>query len=276
MISIIIPTYNRAKFLQEAINSVLEQSYSEFELIVVDDGSEDETGEICQNLDTRVKYICQDHQGVSIARNLGLRYAQGEFIALLDSDDIWTCHKLREQVEWMNAHSAIQLCHTNEIWMRNGRRVNQKKYHEKSGGWIYPACLPRCIICPSSVLIRRELFSQVGTFDELLPICEDYDLWLRITSKFEIGFIDKPLTIKRGGHADQLSCSEWGLDRYRVTAMLKILKANTLNKEWRLLTLNMLREKCQILSDGYRKRGTIDEAQHYEKIIQGFCEKKHC
>jgi glycosyltransferase involved in cell wall biosynthesis len=207
LISAIIPTFNRAAFLAEAIDSILAQTEKDFELIVVDDGSTDATQELAAAYENRIRYFYQPHAGVSAARNLGIRHAAGKFIAFLDSDDLWLPQKLARQIEWINAHPDIMLCYTDEIWIRRGKRVNQKKIHAKSGGWIYPLCLPRCIISPSSVLMRRELFEIAGVFDEQLPICEDYDLWLRVAAQFEVGLLAKPLIAKRGGHSDQLSHS---------------------------------------------------------------------
>lgn len=266
VVSVIIPSYNRAAFLREAIDSVLQQTERDFELLIVDDGSTDDTETLCSSYGGRLRYLYQSRRGVSAARNLGIQNARGQLVAFLDSDDLWAPHKLARQVEWMAAHSAIKLCHTNEIWIRRGRRVNQKKIHQKAGGWIYPLCLPRCVISPSAALMRRELFEQVGWFDESLPICEDYDLWLRVAARFEVGFIDEPLIVKRGGHEDQLSRSDWGLDRYRVCALLKILAAARLREDWRQQTVATLKRKCHILANGCQKRGRIMEANLFSQI----------
>jgi len=269
-VSVIIPTFNRASFLREAMDSVLAQTERDLELIIVDDGSQDHTPGLCKGLDQRIRYFYQPNRGVSAARNLGIQKSRGELIAFLDSDDLWMPDKLARQVEWMSNHEAIPLCHTDEIWIRRGRRVNPKKIHRKSGGWIYPLCLPRCMISPSSVLIRRRLFEIVGGFDESLPICEDYDLWLRITSRFEVGYLAEPLIIKRGGHSDQLSQSQWGIDRYRVTALCKMLASDCLSDEWREQTVAMLEYKCAILANGYRKRGKFKEAGYYNSLIEEY------
>jgi glycosyltransferase involved in cell wall biosynthesis len=266
LISVIIPTYNRSAFLREAVDSVLQQTAGDLELIVADDGSTENTKVVCERYSEKLRYLFQPNRGVSAARNLGLQQAQGEFIAFLDSDDLWTPRKLARQAAWMAAHPGARLCHTNEIWIRRGRRVNQKKIHQKAGGWIYPLCLPRCIISPSAVLLRRELFEQIGVFDEALPICEDYDLWLRAAARFEVGFLDEPLIVKRGGHEDQLSRSEWGIDRYRVYALLKILAAGQLPKDWKEQTVATLKEKCHILASGYRKHGNIMEANLFTEV----------
>ncbi|MGH7456269.1 MAG: glycosyltransferase, partial [bacterium] len=271
MTSVIIPTFNRAAFLREAIDSVLAQTEKDFELIVVDDGSTDCTRELVAEYGDRIRYFFQPNAGASAARNLGIRHAAGNFIAFLDSDDLWLPKKLARQMQWMAAHPNLLLCHTDEIWIRRGVRVNQKMIHAKAGGWIYPLCLPRCIISPSSVLMRRELFDAIGLFDEQLPVCEDYDLWLRVASRFEVGFIPEPLIVKRGGHPDQLSQREWGNDRYRVTALLKIYRSGVLDEAARRLTAAMICLKCRILENGFHKRQKLIEAKFYADLKEKFC-----
>jgi glycosyltransferase involved in cell wall biosynthesis len=271
MTSVIIPAFNRAAFLREAIDSVLAQTEKDFELIVVDDGSTDHTRELVAEYGDRIRYFFQPNAGVSAARNLGIRHAAGKFVAFLDSDDLWLPQKLARQMQWMAAHPHLLLCYTGEIWIRRGVRVNQKLIHAKAGGWIYPLCLPRCIISPSSVLMRRELFAAVGLFDEQLPVCEDYDLWLRIASRFEVSYIAEPLIVKRGGHPDQLSQREWGNDRYRVTALRKIYESGVLDEAARRLTAAMICLKCRILENGFRKRQKLNEAKFYAELKEKFC-----
>ncbi len=99
----------------------------------------------------------------------------------------------------------MRVCHTDEIWIRNGRRVNARKKHGKKGGWIFQHCLPLCAMSPSSIMIHRDVFTALGGFDERLPACEDYDLWLRITARYPVLFTRQPLIEKYGGHDDQLS-----------------------------------------------------------------------
>jgi glycosyltransferase involved in cell wall biosynthesis len=270
MTSVIIPTFERAAFLAEAIDSVLAQTEKDFEFIVVDDGSTDHTREAVASYENRIRYFFQPNAGAAAARNLGIRQAAGKFITFLDSDDLWLPKKLARQIAWMAAHPENLLCYTDEIWIRRGVRVNQKKLHAKTGGWIYPLCLPRCVISPSSVLMRRELFDAVGAFDEQLPVCEDYDLWLRVAARFEVGFIPEPLIVKRGGHAGQLSQSEVGIDRYRVAALMKIYESGVLKPEWRELTRETIRAKCEILENGFRKRQKFEEALLYANLREQF------
>ncbi len=268
-VTVIIPTYNREEFLREAIESVLAQTYEDFELIVVDDGSTDGTGEALKRYEKRLFYLSQANQGASAARNSGLARAQGEFIAFLDSDDLWLPEKLAVQIAFMDQHPGAQICYTDEIWIRRGVRVNPKKRHAKYSGEIYPHCLPLCIISPSSALMRRGLFEQVGDFDPGLPVCEDYDFWLRVAARFPVSFIPQRLIVKRGGHPDQLSRQAWGNDRYRVMALAKILELGVLTPELRRLTIQELHRKVRVLINGYCKRGKEGEA----KDLQGLMER---
>jgi glycosyltransferase involved in cell wall biosynthesis len=269
-VSAIITTYNRKAFVLEAVESVLAQTYEDYELIVVDDGSGDGTGEVLAHYGEQLLYTFQPNEGVSAARNRGLEIAQGEFIAFLDSDDLWLPEKLQQQVDFMDEHPQAQICYTDEIWIRRGKRVNPRKKHAKYSGEIYPHCLPLCIISPSSALMRRGLFEQVGTFDPQLPVCEDYDLWLRVASLVPIFFIPHMLIVKRGGHPEQLSQSSWGNDRYRVMALVKILERGTLSPQMRELTIQELNRKCRVLINGYRKRGKEADAKVYQEIVERY------
>ncbi len=265
-ISVVIPTYNRRHWLPETIQSVLQQTFPPHEVIVVDDGSTDGTGEWLQKAFPQVRYLWQQQAGPSAARNQGARLATGNWLAFLDSDDRWLPKKLERQVAFLQEHPEFQAVHTNEIWIRNGRRVNPKKRHQKFGGWIYPQCLPLCIISPSSILLSRELWEWSGGFDESLPACEDYDLWLRITAEHPIGYLEEPLIVKYGGHADQLS-RQWGLDRYRVRALEKMLQCPQLRPDWREATRQMLLQKCRILIQGFEKHRRFEETEQFRVIL---------
>jgi len=258
-VSVVIPTYNRAALLAEAIASVLSQGFSGTELIVVDDGSTDETGALLASFGDRVTVIRQEHRGVSGARNRGIEAAGADLVAFLDSDDYWLAGKLAAQAAFFEAHPGALVCQTEEVWIRNGRRVNPRLRHRKEGGMIFERSLELCLVSPSAVMVRKALFDRVGRFDEVLPACEDYDLWLRVTCRFPVHLIDRPLIVKRGGHSDQLSRSP-GLDRYRIRSIAGILDSGLLDDAQRQAAARVLRKKCRIYAAGCRKRGRSGEA----------------
>ncbi len=268
LVSVIIPTFNRGYCLEESIRSVLEQSFIDFELVVVDDGSTDNTSELVRRFPA-VKLIRleEKNRGVSFARNRGVVEAQGDWVGFLDSDDLWEQGKLATQVKWIERHPDLQMVYTDEIWIRNGVRVNPMNKHRKYSGDIFRYCLPLCIVSPSSVLLRAKVLSEVGGFDESMPVCEDYDLWLRIAKRYPFHFIEEKLIVKRGGHEDQLSRKYWGMDRWRVYALEKLLKENRLDEEQRDLVVTMLIEKCEILINGFGKRGKNSEKEYYRNLV---------
>ena len=269
-ISVVIPTFNRKHLLKRAIESVLNQSIKPYDIIVVDDGSTDDTSEMIQQKYKSINLIQQKNSGVSAARNNGIKNAQGDWIALLDSDDEWEENKLEEQVNNLTDNPKYEFCHTNEIWIRNGIRVNQKKRHKKYGGFIFDKCLDICRISPSSVLFNKNILNHVGWFDEKLPVCEDYDLWLRICSKYPVLFVDEPLIVKYGGHDDQLSRKHWGMDRFRAKALEKMIASGASNDEDEKATVNMILQKCGIIINGMKKRGKDVEAMEWEEKLKKY------
>jgi GT2 family glycosyltransferase len=271
-VSVIIPTHDRWPLVGEAIESVLAQSYRQFEIIVIDDGSTDGTAEKLAEFGSHLRLIRQPQKGVSAARNRGVTVARGRYLAFLDSDDLWLPEKLKIQTAFMENHAGIQICQTDEMWIRRGLRVNPKLKHQKPSGDVFRRSLELCLVSPSAVMMTRELFNRVGGFDENLPVCEDYDLWLRIGTKYSIPLISNALTIKRGGHGDQLSHSVWGMDRYRVLALQKLLRTD-LSGQKRQWAIETLRRKISILSQGARKRGKEEEAVAYETVLTEFIEE---
>jgi glycosyltransferase involved in cell wall biosynthesis len=275
MISVIIPTHNRASFLGEAIRSVLDQKYfvqngpSSFELLVIDDGSTDNTAEILRSFGDNLKYVFQPHRGVSAARNRGLELALGGYIAFLDSDDLWEKEKTDIQMSFMNAFPEAKVCCTEETWIRRGRFVNPRKKHRKYSGWIFDRVLPLCLLSLSSALFRSELFEEIGKFDEELPACEDYDLGIRIAAKYPIHFLPRPLIIKRGGHADQLSRKYWGMDRFRIKALEKALQLDLTPHQERLVRQELVK-KYQVLAGGFEKRNKRAEMKECMARIEEY------
>ncbi len=262
-VSVVIPTFQRAALLPRALESVRAQTRPAGEVIVVDDGSTDGTGELLRRDFPEFRHLRRENGGVSAARNQGIAAARSEWIALLDSDDAWRPAKLERQLAALAAAPEHRICHSDEIWIRDGRRVNPGRRHAKRGGWIFRHCLPLCAISPSAVLIHRSVFADAGLFDEELAVCEDYDLWLRITARYPVLLVDEPLVEKHGGHPDQLSRSVPGLDRYRIRALVKILGEGCLGPEDHAAAVATLEEKCRIWADGAQARGRDEEATRY-------------
>lgn len=263
-VSVVIPTFNREARLSAAIRSVLNQSLTPSEIIVVDDGSTDATENIIKSF-SEVRYIHQENQGVSQARNHGIRLAEHEWIAFLDSDDEWLPRKLERQWRALDSQPQYRFCHTDEIWIRNGKRVNPMKKHAKYGGFIFNQCLPLCVISPSSVLMHRSLFELYGTFDPALPVCEDYDLWLRICARLPVLYVDDALVLKFGGHEDQLSRAHWGMDRFRIQALENLIRNCVLDEDALAAAVSTLCYKIDIYVNGALKRKKLDQADIYSE-----------
>jgi len=269
-VSVIIPTYNRAHVLGRAIGSVLAQTYRDFELIVVDDGSTDGTAGLPALCDERVTLVRQNNRGVSAARNAGISHSHGELVAFLDSDDEWLPDKLARQVGRSGSREPDFICHTDEIWLRSGKIVPQKSIHCKQGGRFFERSLERCLISPSSVMLSRSLLDRIGWFDEDLPAAEDYDLWLRITAFYDVDFVSEPLLIKHGGGGDQLSQVIPAIDRYRIYAIQKILDSPVLPERYRDSATRELIRKARIVAAGCRKRNKKEEAEIYLELAGSY------
>jgi len=270
-VSVILPTWNRANWLEESIQSVLQQTFSDFEIIVIDDGSSDKTNEIIKKYSKQIRSITfVKNMGVSFARNAAISSCDSEWIAFLDSDDLWHPEKLKKQIAETKSRPKNRIHFTDEIWIRNGVRVNPKKKHQKFEGWIFQPSLELCLIAPSSALLKSELFKTHGMFDESLPVCEDYDLWLRLTLYHQVALLNEKLMTRHGGHSDQLSKSEWGIDRFRVKSIIKILKTENLSSSDRSAAILALKKKCAILISGFQKRGKFKEIKKYQKILDEY------
>lgn len=266
LVSVVVPTFNRGWCLEEAIDSVLSQTYERYELIVVDDGSTDDTEKRLSQHET-LTVIIQQNRGVSAARNRGIASSNGDLIAFLDSDDLWLPEKLSVQVAFFQANPEALVCQTQETWIRNGRRIHPKNRHQKESGIFFERSLGLCLVSPSAVMMKKDLFEMVGRFDENLPACEDYDLWLRVGVNIPIFLIDEPLVIKRGGHADQLS-SNTGLDKYRIQSIKKLLESGRLSQNQRKAAVKVLEKKCEIYVSGCKKRGKLEEMAYYHGLAR--------
>ena len=265
-VSVIIPTYNRCAMLLEAIDSVLAQTTDAFELIVIDDGSTDGTSEHLMRLGKPIRFERIEHSGPAAARNRGVELAGAPLIAFLDSDDLWAETKLQRQLAYMRANPACAISQTDEIWIRNGRRVNPGVRHRKRAGDIFIDSLRTCLISMSATMMRTDLFRSLGGFDEIMLAAEDYDLWLRILIDHEAGLLDEPLVTRRGGHPDQTSATTPAIDRFRILALAKLLADDRLSPMRRAAVVEVLAEKCRIYAGGLARRGRIDQARFYERI----------
>ncbi|MCB1215582.1 MAG: glycosyltransferase family 2 protein [Deltaproteobacteria bacterium] len=254
-VSVVIPTYNRLDFLKEALASVYLQTGLSYEVIVVDDGSQDGTWEYLQELNYQgLKIFRQDCRGPAAARNLGVSQSRGTWISFLDSDDLWKPNKLKVQLDFLEKNPKYQFCQTEEIWLRCGQRIFPKKHHAKPSGEIFIPSLKLCLVSPSAVMIKKDFFESLGGFDESFEVCEDYELWLRASLRSPFKTLMQALVIKRGGHSDQLSLKHWGMDRFRVREMEKILQTQNLDLNQREALLKEMDLKLSILAQGFAKR----------------------
>ena len=273
-VSVIIPTYNRAHLLERAIDSVFHQTWQNLELLIIDDESNDQTQELVEKkralAPIPLKYWKRPHRGVSAARNWGIRQARGEWVAFLDSDDEWTPQKLERQFQLLERFPGLKLVHGEEIWIRSGRRVNPKNIHQKFGGDIFEKCLPRCLISPSATLIKKSLLWEMGLFDEEFPVCEDYDLWLKVTSLYPVGFVEDPIIVKYGGHADQLSRRYKSMDYWRVRALERILKIRKFSPERHTQVVTEMVKKAGILKAGHIKHNNPNNLAYIESVLERF------
>jgi len=273
LVSVIVPTFNRAHLLGRALDSIKKQTFKSFEVLVVDDGSFDYTAKLVRESYPEFKLLKIKNSGVSAARNVGIHESRGKYIALLDSDDEWLPEKLEKQISLFK-QSHFRWVHSNERWIRNGTRVNQKKIHKKSGGDIFLRSLHLCLVSPSAVILEKSLLLEVGCFDESFTVCEDFDLWLRILTYCPIGFLEDELILKYGGHEDQLSAKYKAMDEYRVRCYRKLLLEYNLSEVRREEVIKAAIKKCDILINGYKKHGHLESFKKIE-ISKNWFKQQH-
>ncbi len=254
--SLIIPTFNREKHIENTLLSVLNQTQKVDEIIIVDDGSTDNTKQIIEKYD--VRYITQENQGVSSARNIGIKEAQYEWLCFLDSDDIWEQDKIEKQIAFHKQNPHILFSHTDELWRFNDKIIKQKKHQLKPSGFCFKQNLPNTLIGASTVMCHKDIFDDIGLFDEEMAACEDYDLWLRILEKYELGLINEKLIQKIAGHSGQLSFETPLMDSYRVKALLKHLQT-----PYKEDIKHEIIKRCDILIKGAIKHQNEELKTHY-------------
>jgi glycosyltransferase involved in cell wall biosynthesis len=204
---------------------------------------------------------------VSRARNVGLKHAMSEWIAFLDSDDAWYRDKLKNQIEYLKRYPFYEILQSHEIWIRDGVRVNGCKHHKKTEGWIWELSLHRCLISPSGVLVKKALVERYGLFPEDFPVCEDYDLWLKIVRYHPVGLEPSLSIIKYGGHSDQLSRKYPAMDYYRVQTLFNLLKKEG-EPAFQEKIIPVLIKKLHILINGAHKRQKFKQVESYKKLLQ--------
>ena len=273
MVDVIIPSYNRGGFLRRAIQSVQNQTFKDWKLWVVDDGStEGSADELIGRFSSSgfpIKFLSlKTNRGVSYARNRGIEQGRADWLAFLDSDDEWLPDKLEKQIQFASKNPKFPLIHCNEVWFKNGKPFPQKKKHKKQGGRIFISSTRLCCISPSAVLLRRSLLEEVGLFREDFPVCEDYEMWLRVTSRYPVGFVEEALVVKRGGHEDQLSRRYPAMDYWRVKALKNYLADENLSQEERNQVKEVLMEKGWILLRGYEKHRNFKNKTEVEDILK--------
>jgi len=254
--------------VERAIVSVWQQTWTDWELLVVDDGSWDATPQVVESLaaqEPRMRVLRTAPRGVSHARNLGVKASTGKYLAFLDSDDLWLPGKLAAQMQFIK-ESGMEACQTEEIWIRHGRRVNPCRKHRKPAGWFLERAVDLCLISPSCVLMSRRLWEDVGPFDEDLPACEDYALWLRLLCQAPVGLLPQPLVVKYGGHPDQLSRLFVGHDLFRLHGLRRALARTQDSETQRILAAGIIR-RGRMYQQGCLKHGLGDEATRVAEWI---------
>jgi len=185
--------------------------------------------------------------------------------------------KLKVQIQALEKNPEFLISHTEELWYRRGELLNPKRIHKKRAGDIFKQSLRLCSVSTSTAVVRRELFSKVGLFDESMPVCEDYDLWLRATASHPVLLINHPLTLKDGGRADQLSQQFIGqMDKFRIYAICKLIDGNTLSDEKYRFALKELERKCRIYGNGCLKRGKVEEGEDYLNLPLRYSDRYRC
>lgn len=256
----------------EALKSVESQTYPYYEIIIVDDGSTDSTQHYLSTL--KHPFILLRHSGKpGYVRNKGFSAAKGDFITFLDSDDLWKPEKLEMQINFFKTHPDIKLCHTREIWERNGKIISQKTQKHRREGYIFNETLKKCIIGPSTVMLTRDLFTEAGMFHPELEIAEDYELWMRITSHHHVGYIETPLVLKRAGHDDQLSEKYGHIEYFRIKALASVINQELLTVPQQRDAIMEIIKKCRIYTHGCIKRGKFNEACEFMNLMEKFKNK---
>lgn len=262
----VIPTYNYARFVCNAVDSVLAQTFADYEIIVVDDGSSDNTGEVLARYGNRIKYIRQENAGASTARNTGIVLAQGKFVAFLDADDLWLPQKLEKQVRFLDDNPGFGMVFSDMSHCVDGAMVHvaylrERCYRYVAQGNIYNNLLREGFVFTPTVMLRRECFDLVGLFDVRLCNCEDVDLWFRVADRYQIGFMDEPLAVRNQHGANVTGNSEDYL-KAPVLLMERLYAANS-DRERKTIINERLQSMFYNLGYYYFSVGRMPDCRKY-------------
>jgi teichuronic acid biosynthesis glycosyltransferase TuaG len=235
-VSAIIPTYNYARYAAAAVESALSQSFKDLEIVVVDDGSTDETAETLRPFGRCIRYIRQAHRGLAAARNMGIRVSRGRYLAFLDSDDLWLPDKTSMQIAQLDPNPAVGLvyCEAALFTEASPTEIPHSYWAHHPSGRILPSLLRHNVVPSPTPMVRREMFDQVGLFDESLGACEDWDMWIRIAQVSEFGYVDRVLA-KYRLHSANMSLDHERMMRNRFRVLEKAFAAAGVSAEARRL-----------------------------------------
>jgi glycosyltransferase involved in cell wall biosynthesis len=297
-VSVVVPTHNKKEMVTEAIESVLAQSYRDCELIVVDDGSTDGTPlhvfstfgaqpeaiEILSKMNPNavrpfshsfahdgipIQYHYIANRGLSAARNRGIKFAHGSCVAFLEAEDLWNPAHLETHATFHEENDWARVSHIGECHVRDRSRAGKARKAPPASGWIFQQALETSPICISAAMAHRTCFAECGGFDENLPACEDYDLWLRFAARYPIHFLEGTEIVRRSSRF-QSSNRSWTWDRYRVYALEKSFQSGKLNAEQRLLVAEEIVKKCERLVEGFKRQKSEERANFYERKRKRF------
>lgn len=299
-VSVVVPTYNRKESVAEALRSVLAQTFRDFEIVVADDGSTDGTpvnlfqtlgaqpeaiealtrmnptsikpfSHAFSNDSLAIQYHYGINRGLSTARNRGIRAARSDFIAFIEAEDLWEPDHLKTQVDFLEMHPGSKVCRVSERNVKDGKpRVSRNS--STASGWIFEATLEASPMCTSAVLIHRSCFTACGAFDENLPACDEYDLWLRLASRYPVHYLEGPTVTRRSGRPDG-SSRAWGWDRFRVYALEKAFQSGHLSPTQRFLVAEQIVHKCERLVEGFRRQKSEERSNFYERKRRRFAQE---
>ncbi len=262
-VSIVIPTYNRETFITKALDSVMAQTYQHFEVVVIDDGSTDNTRDVVQAYGEKVHYFYQRNKGIAGARNAGIKKSCGSYIAFLDSDDYWRPEKLERQMALFHEHREYGLVASCCASVRLDGSFREKNRPGKSGRVLTDLFIKN-FIRTSSVVIKKACFEKVGLFDEELRECEEYDLWLRIAAQYSVGFINESLAVYVD-NPEGISTDSLAGRLFR----LKVLEKEYLREKIPLKIYNRrIADTCHYIGRHYLTAGNVAEGRCYLKKAQ--------